>query len=302
MADLWSEFTEELGGLAGRWTAYAAFGSFLLYLFGYLTLRFQLSTFGVATNLDIFDEKYLFAGCRFLVYLVSSVPNILIVVLILAALGYIPYRLIPLSVKEALRKRIADWSAKPTHLPLLGIVLAVVFIQFALRKCFVFGNVLLRKHLPDEWLSSVLLTNEARLSLYFSALLASTLLTGGILLLIRRGGASITPLSRILTALLIFLFAVEFLLLPANYGVLVSTQELPRIVEGGGTGNSPAGLTSWLVWESKDALIYFVRGPEDQRMLVTVPRKDTRISVVAYDNIFCVLFGANQAGSSPCQR
>jgi hypothetical protein len=61
-------------------------------------------------------------------------------------------------------------------------------------------------------------------------------------------------------------------------------------------------LTSWLVWESKDALIYFVRGPEDQRMLVTVPRKDTRISVVAYDNIFCVLFGANQAGSSPCQR
>jgi len=90
MADLWSEFTEKLGGLAGRWTAYAAFGSFLLYLFGYLTLRFQLSTFGVATNLDIFDEKYLFAGCRFLVYLVSSVPNILIVVLILAALGYIP--------------------------------------------------------------------------------------------------------------------------------------------------------------------------------------------------------------------
>jgi len=281
MADLWSEFTEKLGGLAGRWTAYAAFGSFLLYLFGYLTLRFQLSTFGVATNLDIFDEKYLFAGCRFLVYLVSSVPNILIVVLILAALGYIPYRLIPLSVKEALRKRIADWSAKPIHLPLLGIVLAVVFIQFASRKCFVFGNVLLRKHLPDEWLSSVLLTNEARLSLYFSALLAGTLLTGVILLLIQHGGASINPLSRILTVLLIFLFAVEFLLLPANYGVLVSTQELPRIVEGGGAGNSPAGLTSWLVWESKDALIYFVRGPEDQRMLVTVPRKDTRISVVA---------------------
>ena len=110
--------------------------------------------------------------------------------MILAALGYIPYRLIPLSVKEALRKRIADWSAKPIHLPLLGIVLAVVFIQFASRKCFVFGNVLLRKHLPDEWLSSVLLTNEARLSLYFSALLAGTLLTGGILLLILRGGAS----------------------------------------------------------------------------------------------------------------
>ena len=302
MAELWSEFTQKLGALAGKWAAYAAIGSFLLYLFGYLTLRFQLSTFGVATNLDLFDEKYLFAGCRFLVYLVSSVPNILIVALIVAAFAYVPYRLIPLSVKEAFHKRVADWFAKPIRLPFLGVALAVVFIQFAMRKCFVFGNVLLRKQLPDEWLSSVLLANEARLSLYFSALLAGTLLTGVILLVILRGETTITPTSRIMTALLIFLFTVEFLLLPANYGVLISTQELPRVIEAGGEGIPAAGLTSWLVWESKDALIYFVRDPEDQRMLVTVPRKDTRISVVAYDNIFCVLFGANQAGSSPCQR
>ena len=44
MAELWSQFTEKLGGLAGKWAGYAAFGSFLLYLFGYLTLRFQLTT------------------------------------------------------------------------------------------------------------------------------------------------------------------------------------------------------------------------------------------------------------------
>ena len=62
MAELWNDFTEQLGSLAGKWTAYAALGSSLLYLLGYLTLRFQLSTYGVATNLDIFDEKYLFAA------------------------------------------------------------------------------------------------------------------------------------------------------------------------------------------------------------------------------------------------
>lgn len=302
MAELWSEFTEKLGGLAGKWTAYAAFGSFLLYFFGYLTLRFQLSTFGVATNLDLFDEKYLFAGCRFLVYLVSSVPNILIVLLLLAAIGYVPYRLIPSSRKEALHKRIADWCAKPIRLPLLGVVLGVVLIQFALRRCFIFGNILLRKQLPDEWLSNVLLTNELRLSLYFSALLAGTLLTGVILLVVLQRGTTTTAASKALTVILIFLFAVEFLLLPANYGVLISTQELPRVVEVRGDENPPTGLTSWLVWESKDALIYFVRGPEDQRMLVTVPRKDARIKIVAYDNIFCVLFVANQAESGACQR
>src|SRR5580693_9178177 len=95
MTELWNDLTRKLGSLVGKWAAYAAFGSFLLYLLGYLTLRFQLSAYGVATNLDIFDEKYLFAGCRFLVYLVSSVPNILIVVLLLAAVGYVPYRLMP---------------------------------------------------------------------------------------------------------------------------------------------------------------------------------------------------------------
>ncbi len=94
MAEMWNDFTEKLGSVAGKWTAYAAFGSFLLYLLGYLTLRFQLTTYGVATNLDLFDEKYLFAGCRFLVYLVSAVPNILIILLALAAIGYLPYKLV----------------------------------------------------------------------------------------------------------------------------------------------------------------------------------------------------------------
>ena len=57
---LWSDFTEKLGSLAGKWTAYAAFGSFLLYLLGYLTLRFQLSTYGVATDLDLVRRKVSF--------------------------------------------------------------------------------------------------------------------------------------------------------------------------------------------------------------------------------------------------
>src|SRR5579864_9313034 len=104
MPELWKDVTEKLGNFAGKWTGYAAFGSFLLYLLGYLTLRFQLSAYGVATNLDIFDEKYLFAGCRFLVYMVSAaVPNILIIVLVLTAIGYVPYKLVPRSVRDRLR-------------------------------------------------------------------------------------------------------------------------------------------------------------------------------------------------------
>jgi len=111
MPALCDDFTDKLGSLAGKCTAYAALGSFLLYLLGYLTLRFQLSTYGVAANLDIFDEKYLFAGCRFVVYLVSAVPNILIIVLLLAAIGYFPYKLVPVPLKDRMKRWVSSWCA-----------------------------------------------------------------------------------------------------------------------------------------------------------------------------------------------
>jgi hypothetical protein len=300
MTELLDNLTEKLGSLAGKWTTYAAFGSFLLYLLGYLTLRFQLSTYGVVTNLDIFDEKYLFAGCRFLVFLVSSVPNILIIALVLAAIAYLPYKLVSISIRERLKHWIADWCASPIRLLLFGLVMAVVFIQFALRKCFAFGNILLRKQLPDEWLSSVLLTSDGRLSLYFSGLVAGTVLTGAVLLYVLSRGTANTFAARFLVGILGFLVAVEFLLLPVNYGVLISTQQLPRVAEPFSDEKPKDGERDWLVWDTKDAVTYFVRDASDQRTLVTVPRKDTKIKIVAYDDIFCVLFGGNHIDSRPC--
>jgi hypothetical protein len=284
---------DRVGALAGKWAAFSALGSFLLYLFGYLTLRFQLATFGVATNLDIFDEKYLFAGCRFLVFLVSSVPNILIMLFVLAAIGYVPYKLVPESVKSHLKRWASAWCQTPIHLPLLGVILGVASIQFVLRKCFAFGNVLLVKELPHRWLTSVLLADDGIQSLYFSGLVGGTLITAAILLYVQRRGIAITAGSKFLAGILVFLVAVEFLLLPVNYGVLISTQQLPRVAELGGDDKTAEGQREWLVWDSKDALTYLVRDSNDARMLVTVPGKDRKVRIVAYDRIFSILFGAN---------
>lgn len=302
MSEMWNDLTEKLGTLVGKWTAYAAFGSFLLYLLGYLTLRFQLSTYGVASDLDIFDEKYLFAGCRFLVYLVSAVPDILIVIMVLAFLGYIPYRLVPTSLKERIGKWLSSWCAGPLHLPLLGVVFAVILIQFVLRRCFAFGNLLVRKQLPDEWISSVLLASDGKLAAYFSGLLAGTLLTGGILIYVLQRGTATTVASRLWLGLLIFLFAVEFLLLPVNYGVLISTQQLPRVAELTSTEKPAQGQRNWLLWDTKETATFFVHGGQDERMIVIVPKKDAKVRIVAYDDIFCVLFGRNGVESRPCQR
>src|ERR1700685_4516685 len=100
MNDPIKSVTERMGNLVGKWTAYAAFGSSMLYLIRYLTLRFQLSTYGLATDLDLVDQKYLLAVCRFLVYLVSSVPGILSVVVVFAAVGYLRYRLMPSAFRD----------------------------------------------------------------------------------------------------------------------------------------------------------------------------------------------------------
>lgn len=302
MADLSNSIVERLGSIASKWTAFAALGSFLLYLFGYLTLRFQLSTYGVATNLDLLDEKYAFAGCRFLVNLVSSVPNILILVLVVVAIGYVPYKLMPGSIKHRLGHWAAGWAAKPHRLPLLGMILAVAFIQFVLRRCFALGNILLQKQLPDEWISSVLLSSDGRLSLYFSGLVAITFLTGGIFWYVLRLETATTAIAKLFLGVLGFLVAVECLLLPINYGVLISTQQLPRVSELGGDVRLLDGEHGWMVWDSKDAFTYFILGSGDKRTLLTIPRKESKVKIIAYDDIYCVLFSADHTNSRPCPR
>jgi hypothetical protein len=300
--DVSSGLIEKLGGFAGKWSGFTALGSFVIYLLGYLTLRFQLSTYGVATNLDLLDEKYFFAGCRFLVYLVSSVPNTLIIVLLLAAIGCVPYALTPASIRHRIGEWAAGWAARPLQLPLLGTILAIAMIQFVLRRCFALGNVLLQKQLPDEWISSVLLSNDGRLSLYFSGLVAGAVLTGSIFWYVSRRGSATTTMAKLFFAVLGFLVAVEFLLLPVNYGVLISTQLLPRVSELGGDEKVLDGERGWLVWDSKDAFTYFIIGPGDKRTLLTTPRKEGKVKIVAYDDIYCVLFSADHTNSRPCAR
>jgi hypothetical protein len=160
----------------------------------------------------------------------------------------------------------------------------------------------LRKELPDEWITSVLLTSDGKLSFYFSGLVAGTLLTAAILLYVLRRGTATTSSSQFFVGVLAFLVAVEFLLLPVNYGVLISTQQLPRVAGFSGEEKTAEEPRDWLVWDSKDAVTYFVRDSKDQRMLVTIPRKDARVGIVDYDDIFCVLFGTSHTGPRPCPR
>lgn len=298
MAGQFDDFLTKVTSVTGKWPSFTAFGSFFVYLAGYLALRFQLSTYGVATNLDVWDERYLFAGSRFLVYLVSSVPNVLLIVIVLWLVFFLLSRLLPADLRGRITQGLQAWANKPNSMSVLGTLLAVALIQFVMRQCFAFGNLLLRQELPQfGWINGILLTGDGNRSLYFSGLVGGTLLTGVILLFATRAGPTTTSFSKALRGLLAFLLAVQFLLLPVNYGILIASQQLPRVAEVPGEERLATGEQAWLVWDSKEAMIFLTRRADDKRSLLTVPRKETKTNIVGYDAIFRVLFGNARAGT-----
>ena len=62
--------------LAGTWPALMVMGSFVLYVLGYLSVRFNLTVLGIGTDLAVVDERYIFAGAKFVVYLLATLPII----------------------------------------------------------------------------------------------------------------------------------------------------------------------------------------------------------------------------------
>src|SRR5262249_13509099 len=95
--------------------------------------------------------------------------------------------------------------------------------------------------------------------------------------------------------LLAFLAAVQVLLLPVNYGILIVDKSLPRVAA---LGKQPLarGDVAWLVWEGKDGVTFLVKSQEpDRRSLVTVRRGDVeRVEILAFDRLVPTLFGAQR--------
>jgi hypothetical protein len=287
MTSLLDELAERFKALAGNWTQYTVVGSFVLYLLGYLALRFHLTMMGVATDLAVLDERYLFTGARFVVYLVSAVPSIVLVLLLPALLCAWLWRALPM----AWRTRTGAWLMHPPRLALTGVVFAVVAIQFVMRQCFLFNDLLLAQRLPAEpsWLIA-LLHQESLKAPYFCLLVAACLVSVAFLWPLL-GLAQPSLAVRAGRALLAFLAAVQLLLLPVNYGVLIADKSLARLAAAGSRAPQP-GETAWLVWEGKEGVTFLLRSADGQgRSLITRPRTEAlSIEVQGFDAIIPALF------------
>lgn len=286
MTELLEDFTERIKTLGGDWPKYSVVGSFVLYVAGYLALRFHLTAIGVGTDLAVLDERYLFTGARFVVYLVSSVPIIVLLGLPCAAAARLLARLVP----APLRARRCIDVLPPAGLTAAGIVFAVVMIQFVMRQCFLLNNLLLAPALPAEpqWLVGLLLDDQW-VPLYFSALVAACGVPIAILLLLRGapGGGAGVAFSR---SLLGFLAAVQVLLLPINFGILIADTTFARVASLGGAPLQP-GEEAWLAWDGKEGVTFLLRQREgSRRALVTVPHSEVKkMEIIGFDRL-AVLF------------
>ena len=90
----WDDAVGRLQSVGLHWGTWTLIGSFVLYVLGYLTIRFHLSVLAAGTDLGIIDERYLFAGAKFVVYLVLGRRHAVLLLLVPAALAYGAYRLL----------------------------------------------------------------------------------------------------------------------------------------------------------------------------------------------------------------
>jgi hypothetical protein len=277
-------------GLEVRWALVVGCGSFLLYLFGYLVLRFHLTVLGVDTGLSTLDERYLFAGAQFLVYLLTSLPLAFVVLFALQAL---------------VRRTHPPFLQRPEGRLVAGIAISIVLIQTVMRQCLLFTNLLLRSDLPDpEWMQGLLLPGVWQ-TFYFTGLVAATLAIFRLLWVSRQDSGGAKP-SRLLFGTLACLALIQFLLLPVNFGVLVVDQKLPRVTSLDGKEPLKANVQAWRIWEGSDSVTYFVRradpGIEAVRTLVTLDKKSVvKTEIVGYDpliDLVRLLPGASP-GTSP---
>lgn len=77
----------------------------------------------MVTHLQVLDERNLFTGANFLIFVLSAVPNIVLVLMLPAALLlWHAARRRP----QGRLQRLAQWWRAPWRLVLLGIVFAVL--------------------------------------------------------------------------------------------------------------------------------------------------------------------------------
>ena len=136
MTSLLNGFSEKFKALAGHWTAYAAIGSFILYFFGYFSLKNWLKVLGISPELLIFDDRYFYWGISFFMFAIRNVGILffifigcIFVMLTPTALIHFFYKIFPKNIKEKFRNWGRNrWVSIGTKCSIsIAVVLVAIF-------------------------------------------------------------------------------------------------------------------------------------------------------------------------------
>jgi len=301
-------FEENLNWLDKKWAPLITMGSVVLYFFGYLTLRFHLCSMNVTSDYQFIDERYLFAGVNFFLYLFLSIPIVVLLIFILICIVYIfcaSNKILLKIIAKLLPKNAqfyiqAKWENSVSYLfgplPLLCtiILLTFLFIQIVMRKVLLIKNISFLNSLPDDGLSGnlihLMMNSQNSSNNYFMGLIIVTGLTMTSWFYFKQ--IQFTQIKlKILHIFLGILILIQIILLPVSYGILINEKELPRISKN---NFLPLKTTenAWLIWEGNKYMNFLVKDSQtNQTKVLTVPRDTIKqLSVEGTDCVFGLVY------------
>ena len=285
----------------------------IIYVSGYLALRFHLTALGLDVDLPLVNERYLFDGAKFFIFIFSIATNLIVLL--------VPFMAI--FMNETVRiffhnlwKKIRSWEHLPNLLTGLGILFSLFMIQGVMKESFLLSNLLL-EDIPEEiyWLRKLLCDpKDLTVSIYFMIGLTIISLLIGLFYCAWKSFDSFKSLNMIsisksnsgytysLLGLLGFLICVQLFFIPIIYGALVLDKSMPKTEVFVKHEESGFDGEKWLVWEGAKSKTFFVRHGNN-KSLITLPDSNIlRLDICGHNNIFSISFSqdncVNKGGSS----
>jgi hypothetical protein len=287
---------DALAGFAKAWAGIAALATVTVYALGYLSLRSRHSAFGIDVDLGVFDDRYPFAGARFLAFILAYSASLALPLLVIAVVWRGVRR-----VRGRLALSSPTWPGGVLRLVLVGLL---AFATVTFLKVLLIHDLLLDQRRPDDWAAAKLVcwlatdpdieregvnpersgelsepTTEGPADAPGRTASASDYLALSFILLMVLTGLTIAwawhegrqpgPARRGLASLLWLLAAVGLMLLPVYHGTFFADTIVRRL------DAAPAGVAAlagdvWLVYRGNEKAVLFARDPARDPRLITV--------------------------------
>ncbi len=275
--------------------------TFILYVFGYLSLYITLTVFGANVDLFIIDDRYLFEGIRFFIFIFSLLPMIVFLVIVIFGIYSIAKFIIRKitsffemdfpkirKLKYKIKLFISNILNKQLYICTLALIVSTLIIQIIMRKAFGIDNIFFKNNNNDSIYYKIM-TDELYAIFYFIFLLIS-IFAVGIVVFSYAFRKYDDVISRSIAYVLTGMFIIQCLLLPINYGALVATQrDLPRVASLQRDKQLPPQEQAWLLWDGPAHITYLVRREKSHKhhcAIISISKENVdMVEIIGYDDL-----------------